>query len=253
MIHDETFQIFSAAEQDSLRKAGRILRECLAHVSLLVAPGITTIELDAAAERFIRAEGGEPAFKGYHGFPGTLCTSVNDVVVHGIPNEDLTLKEGDIVSLDCGVIVDDLYTDACVTVGVGTLAPEVEKFLQISSKTLESVIDEVVGAGAKIGDISAFIEKKLRKAGYTPVESLTGHGLGCTLHQFPDVPNVGKAGKGPVLPVGTMIAIEPIASMGKGEIYTERDNWTIRTKDSSLASHFEHSVLITEDGCEIIA
>lgn len=246
-------QIFSPSEQDSLRRGGRILRECLQHTAGFVRPGISTLELDQIAEAFIREQGGEPAFKGYHGFPGTLCTSVNEEVVHGIPSADKFLSDGDIVSLDCGVIVDELYTDACVTVPVGTIDPTVRTFLDTTSDILERVVREVVKAGAKVGDISGFIEEHIRAAGYTPIPSLTGHGLGFSLHQFPDVPNVGKSGTGPVLPVGTMIAIEPIPAMGKGEVITDDDHWTVRTKDGSLSCHFEHSVLITEDGCEVIA
>jgi len=250
--YTEEFQIFSKKEQESLRTGGKILHACLEHVAALVAPGISTAALDQAAERFILDHHALPAFKGYRGFPGTLCTSVNDEVVHGIPSKKI-LKEGDIVSLDCGVLFDDLYTDACVTVGVGEIAKDTEKFLRIVSDTLEEVLLQVVRAGAHVGDVSSFIEKHLKKAGYSPVPSLTGHGLGVDLHQFPDVPNVGKASKGPVLPAGTMIAIEPIAAMGSGEVFTESDQWTIRTKDQSLACHFEHSVLITEQGCEVLA
>lgn len=253
MPRPDTFQIFTPAEQNSLRKGGAILRECLEHVASLVQPGISTLELDQRAEEFIRLRGGEPAFKGYHGFPATLCTSVNDEVVHGIPREEKILNEGDIVSLDCGVILDELYTDACVTVGVGTIDPKTQKFLDHTSEILESVLNTVVRAGAKVGDISAFIERSIRDGGYSPIPALTGHGLGYSLHQFPDVPNVGKANTGPVLPAGTMIAIEPIPSMRRGEVITDDDNWTVRTKDGSLACHFEHSVLILEDGCEIIA
>ncbi|MEQ1849179.1 MAG: type I methionyl aminopeptidase [Candidatus Peribacteraceae bacterium] len=253
MPRSDQFQIFTPAEQESLRRGGSILRDCLKHVSALVRPGITTQELDEEAEAFIRERGGEPAFLGYHGFTGTLCTSVNDEVVHGIPSVKKVLMDGDIVSLDCGVILDELYTDACVTVPVGTVPAEVQTFLATTSDILERVVREVVKAGARVGDISGFIEQHIREAGYTPIPSLTGHGLGFSLHQFPDVPNVGTVGTGPVLPVGTMIAIEPIPAMGRGEVVTDDDNWTVRTKDGSLACHFEHSVLITEEGCEIIA
>ncbi|MBP7114027.1 MAG: type I methionyl aminopeptidase [Candidatus Peribacteraceae bacterium] len=251
--YTDTCQIFSAEQQESLRKGGAILRECLKHVASLVKPGISTLELDTAAEEFILGKGGVPAFKGYHGFPGTLCTSVNDQVVHGIPSAGPLLKNGDIVSLDGGVILDGLYTDACVTVGVGDIDPKTRSFLAHVSELLEAVIVEVVRAGVQVGDISSYIEKAVRRGGFGVVRTLTGHGLGDTLHQFPDVPNVGKAGTGPKLPVGTMIAIEPIATMGSPEVYTGIDNWTVLTKDTSLACHFEHSVIITEKGCEIIA
>ncbi len=253
MAYTDTCQIFDAKQQDSLRHGGAILRDCLKYVAGLVKPGISTLELDAAAEEFIVSRGGVPAFKGYHGFPGTLCTSVNDQVVHGIPSAGPLLKIGDIISLDGGVIFDNLYTDACVTVGVGEIDPKIRSFLVFVSETLENVIGEVVKAGAKVGDISSFIEKSLQRGGFGVVRTLTGHGLGDTLHQFPDVPNVGKAGTGFTLPVGTMIAIEPIATMGRPDVYTARDNWTVLTKDKSVACHFEHSILITESGPEIVA
>lgn len=248
-----SFQIFSAKEIESLRKGGAILRGCLQHVAALVQPGITTGEIDQAAEAFIRSQGGKPAFKGYQGFPATLCISVNEEVVHGIPGSR-KLQAGDIVSLDGGVIFGGLYTDACVTVGVGKIAPKVKAFLDCTSSALEDVIAQVVKAGVHVGDISAFIEKRLRAQGYAPAKGLTGHGLGTTLHQFPDVPNAGKAGTGPVLPPHTLIAIEPIACIsGNGDIVTGDDGWTITSADESLACHFEHTLLITEGGCEIIA
>lgn len=253
MAYTDSCQIFTPAQIDSLRLGGGILRDCLAYVSSLVKPGVSTLELDQAAEEFIRSRKAVPAFKDYHGFPATLCTSVNDEVVHGIPRADQILKEGDSVSLDGGVIFDGLYTDACVTVGAGAIPKATQDFLDLVSETLESVIREVVRAGVQIGDISSFIEQRLKKAGYSPVRTLTGHGLGESLHQFPDVPNVGRARSGPILPKGTMIAIEPIATMGGHEVFTTNDGWTIKTKDGSLVCHFEHSVIITDEGCEIVA
>jgi methionyl aminopeptidase len=245
-------QILTADQIVSIRAGGKILRDCLAHIASLVKPGVTTGELDKEAERFIRAHGGRPAFKGYNGFTGTLCISVNDEVVHGIPGPR-EIQAGDIVSLDGGVIYDGLYTDACITVGAGEIDPATKKFLDVTSDTLEKVVRKVVKAGVHVGDISSFIQRNLEGAGYHPIPTLTGHGLGSTLHQFPDVPNVGKAGSGPQLPAGTVIAIEPIPTMGSTEVYTEDDGWTIRTVDGNLSCHFEHTVLITEGGCEIIA
>lgn len=253
MPYTDTFQLFSPAQIDSLRRGGAILRDCLAHVSSLVKPGLSTLDLDLEAEDFILSKGGIPAFKGYHGFKGTLCTSINDAVVHGIPSKRDILKDGDIISLDGGVILDGLYTDSCVSVPVGTVEKKTLDFMAYVSDTLEAVIREVVRPGARIGDISSFIEKRLRAGGYRAVRELTGHGLGDTLHQFPDVPNVGRAGTGPVLPVGTMIAIEPIAVMGSEAVFTADDGWTVLTKDESLACHFEHSILITEAGYEVVA
>ncbi|MSR87011.1 type I methionyl aminopeptidase [Candidatus Peribacteria bacterium] len=247
-----TFQIFNAAQIISLRTGGKILRECLQKTAERVKPGVTTQELDMFAEEFILSHTGAiPAFKGYHGFPATLCISINDQCVHGIPGKR-TVGEGDIVSLDGGVIYDRLYTDACITVPAGDVPAHVQRFLEISEDALESACG-IVAPGLKVGDISSAIQKAVEKHGYSCVNGLTGHGLGTTLHQFPDIPNVGKAGTGPKLPVHTIIAIEPITAMGKPEIREEADGWTIATADGSLSAHFEHTILITETGNEIIA
>jgi methionyl aminopeptidase len=244
-------QVYNDSELDAVRKAGGILRECLAHTATHVQPGISTQELDAIAEEFIRKQGGEPAFKGYEGYPATLCTSVNDQVVHAIPG-DRVLEDGDIISLDCGVTYGGMVTDACITVPVGTITPEERQFLSVTKDTLDRVLREVVRAGVRTGTISSFIEKSLRSAGYAPVKGLTGHGLGYHLHQFPDIPNIGKSNTGPALPAHTIVAIEPIASMGSDDFVQDEDRWTLRTDDGSLACHFEHTVIITNEGCEII-
>lgn len=247
-----SFQILSAQEIDSVRTGGDILRRCLQATSEQVRPGITTLELDTFAEAFIRDhQGARPAFKGFHGFPGTLCTSVNEQCVHGLPGPRV-LQEGDIIALDCGVIYGELYTDACVTVPVGRVRPEVQKFLRVSADCLEAAV-EILRPGVRVGDVSALIEKYLRNRGYTAMRGLTGHGLGATLHQFPDIPNQGKAGTGPLLPPHTIIAIEPITSMGTDQIKDEGDGWTIATADGSWSAHFEHTILITETGHEILA
>lgn len=246
------FQIFTPAEISSLRRAGKILRECLQHTAKHVKPGITTIELDRIAEEFILSHNGAmPAFKGYRNYPHTLCTSVNDQCVHGLPGKR-QLLEGDIIALDCGVMVDKLYTDACISVGVGKIAPETEKFLRESEAALEKAC-ALIAPGVRIGDLSSTIQTHIESKGYSCVHSLTGHGLGDTLHQFPDIPNTGTAGSGPALPANTIIAVEPITAMGEGGIRDEGDGWTISTKDGSWSAHFEHTVLVTEDGHEILA
>lgn len=246
------FQIFTSAEISSMRRAGKILQDCLQHVAAHVQPGVKTAELDRLAEAFIRSHpGATPAFKGYRGYPFTLCTSVNDQCVHGLPSERV-LQNGDIVSLDCGVMVDRLYTDACITVGVGTIAPATEKFLTESKAALDEAC-ALIRPGTRIGDLSATIQHSVEGKGYSCMQALTGHGLGYSLHQFPDIPNLGKAGTGPSLPVHTIIAVEPITAMGKGEIRDEGDGWTISTRDGSLSAHFEHTVLVTESGHEILA
>ena len=238
-------------EGESLRIGGRVLRGCLQAAAAAVKPGITTGELDRIAEEFILShEGATPAFKGYRGFPATLCISINEQCVHGLPGHRV-IEEGDIVSLDGGVIYKNLYTDACVTVAAGSIPPETQRFLDVSSEALDKAC-ALVRPGTRIGDISSLIQKTVEGAGYYCLRALTGHGLGTTLHQFPDVPNLGKKGTGPILPAYTIIAIEPITSMGTQQIVEEGDGWTLKTADSSLSAHFEHTVLVTPEGCEIL-
>lgn len=215
------------------------------------ASGMKTKEIDTLAETFIRDHGGLPAFKGYHGFPATLCVSINEECVHGIPGERV-LRDGDLVSLDCGVIFDDLYTDSCITVGVGTVTADAQKLMDVTERALAHAV-AVVRAGARVGDISGTVQETVEAAGCRAVDALTGHGLGTTLHQYPDIPNVGRKGTGPVIPVDTALAIEPIVTLGKSRIHQEDDGWTITVADKSLAAHFEHTVLVTEDGCEVLA
>jgi methionyl aminopeptidase len=218
----------------------------------LVAPGITTKELDRAAEEFIRKhEGATPAFMGYHGYPATLCTSVNEQCVHGLPG-DYVLEEGDIVSTDCGVLYNDLFTDACRTYGVGSISGEAQRLLTVTDQALQDAV-EIIKVGTKVGDISSAVQATVEGAGFSIVSALTGHGLGKTLHQFPDIPNYGDKGTGAKLPVNTLIAVEPIVCVGKDGIKEADDNWTINTKDGSLSAHFEHTLLITDNGCEVIA
>ena len=248
--YSSTFQIFTQDQIASLRRGGKILHDCLEHVSALVAPGITTLELDREAEMFIRDHGGIPAFKGYHGFSGTLCTSINDVCVHGIPG-DQVCEDGDIVALDCGVLLDGLYTDSCRTVPVGSVCIEARKLLQATEEALAEGL-RMVRAGAHIGDISSVIHATLTAAGFDAMRQLTGHGLGDTLHQFPEIHNVGKQGSGPVLPEGTIVAIEPISTAGSVHLKQDADGWTLRTSDGALSAHFEHTVLVKKGGCEVL-
>lgn len=244
-------QVFTPGEIDSFRRAGEILSACLRETAQAAEEGITTLELDHLAEAFIREQGGIPAFKGYSGYKHTLCTSINEECVHGIPS-DRILKNGDNVSLDCGVIIDGLYTDACVTVGVGEISKENRKLLQVTKEALDAGL-EMLQPGVHVGDLSSTIQAVVERAGFRCIPVLTGHGLGKTLHQFPDIPNVGKPGTGPVFPAGTVIAIEPIVCTGNPAVAEAKDGWTIITKDKSLCAHFEHTVLITEDGCEVLA
>ncbi|MDO8469121.1 MAG: type I methionyl aminopeptidase [Candidatus Peribacter sp.] len=244
------FQIFNEKEIASLRKGGRILHDCLRHVSALVEPGVTTGFLDSMAEAFIRDHGGIPGFKGYQGFPATLCTSVNDVCVHGIPGAQ-ELKPGDMISIDCGVVLDGLNTDACVTVPVGVISPLAQRLMDTSRDALDQAIT-IVKAGIHVGDISSTVEKLARARGFAPIRALTGHGLGTTLHQYPDIPNVGTAKTGPVLPSMTLIAIEPIISAGSDAIVEGDDGWAIYAKDHALIAHFEHTLLVLQGGNEVL-
>ena len=245
-------QIFTAKELEAFRRSGAILRDCLQYLSTKSIAGITTIDLDRLAEEFIRKEGGSPAFKGYKGFPHTLCTSINDEVVHGMPGKR-TLCDGDIISLDCGVMYNGIITDACITAGVGSITPVAQKLLETTKKALDAGVAAVRGGG-RVGDISFAVQKVVEAGGFRCVSALTGHGLGYTVHQYPDVPNIGKAGTGPTLPVGTAIAIEPIVTSGKSiEIIQADDGWTLSMEDGALSAHFEHTVIVTENGCEVVA
>ena len=238
---------------EAMRHGGLILQECLKKVSEAVKPGISTFELDQLAEKFIRSnKGATPGFKGYRGFPATLCTSVNEQVVHGIPNKDVILKDGDIVGVDCGVIYDGLYTDACRTVLVGDVKPEVRHFVKITKKALNQSVKRAV-SGGYVGDISAVIQKILIDQGYSPVVECTGHGVGVNLHEPPEILNIGKKGTGPIIKPGMTFAIEPISAMKSGQVITAKDGWTVVTEDGEFSAHFEHTVLVTEDGYEILA
>lgn len=246
-----TPQVFTASEIASFRRAGVILRECLLHIAAAAESGISTLELDAMAEAFIHSHGGKPGFLGYHGYKHTICTSVNEECVHGIPSVR-RLAGGDIVSLDCGVVVDGLNTDACVTVGIGKIPKEADHLLMVTKDALDAAL-QVIRGGVQVGDISAVVQRVAERGKCHCIPALTGHGLGTSLHQFPDIPNVGLTGTGPVLPAGTVIAVEPIVCLGNPAVVEAADGWTIKTKDDALCAHFEHTLLVTEDGCEVLA
>jgi methionyl aminopeptidase len=244
-------QIFTDEEINSFRKGGKILRGCLDMLPQYVKEGVTTKRLDELAEMYIRDHGGIPAFKGYHDFPATLCTSVNEQCVHAIPGA-YELKDGDIISLDCGVIFDELYTDACISVGIGNISKEATNLLHVTKKALDEAV-AFLKAGVRVGDVSSLIQKSVERGGCRAVRSLTGHGLGRSLHQFPDIPNLGKPGTGPVFPAHTVVAVEPIVAISADDVETAGDGWTLVTEDGSLSAHFEHTLLILVDGCEVIA
>ena len=234
-----------------MRESGRMLATVLEYLRVQVAAGVTTKELGRLANEKLEHLGGKPAFLGYHGFADVLCVSVNDAIVHGIPN-DYVLKEGDIVGLDFGVIYNGMITDGAISMIVGKAqSKQVEKLLQATKQSLELGIDAVKN-GAHVGDIGAVIEKRLRRDNLGIIEALVGHGVGYELHEKPEIPNVGIKGQGPILKEGMTIAIEPMATLGSKEVYMDSDGWTVKTQDGSVSAHFEHTVLVTNNGAEIL-
>ena len=246
MIHYRT-----DSEIELLRKAALLVGKTLGEVGKHIRPGIRTIELDKIAEEFIRDHGAIPAFKGYEGFPGSLCISVNDAVVHGIPG-NYELRDGDIVSVDCGTILDGYVGDSAYTFTVGEVSEEIKLFLQRSKESLYKGIEQAV-SGNRIGDIGYAIQSYVEQFGYGVVRELVGHGVGRKLHEDPQVPNYGKRGTGTKLSEGMVIAIEPMITFGKRDIIQERDGWTIKTKDRKPAAHFEHDVAVRNGKAEILS
>jgi len=237
-------------EITSMRRAGKILAQTLQLLKESIQPGMMTQDLDDIARAELEKHGAKGPFLGYQGFPATLCVSVNEEVVHGVPGGRV-IKDGDIVGLDFGVEINRLITDAAITVPVGNVSNEALKLIEITKKSMMAGI-KAVKAGAYVGDISAAVEGILKPAGYGIVEDLAGHGVGDSLHESPWIPNFGKAGKGPVLEAGMTICIEPMATLGSKKVRIAKDGWTVYTKDQSLAAHFEHTVLVTEKGSEIL-
>lgn len=236
----------SAAEIDVMREAGRITALALDAVSSAVAPGITTADLDAIAEDVIVKAGARPAFKGYHGFPATLCTSVNDQVVHGIPGARV-LREGEIVSVDCGAIVDGYYGDSARTFPVGQVSAEAARLMDVTRLSLEAGIARC-RPGMRLYDVSAAVQHVAEAAGFSVVREYVGHGIGRSMHEDPQVPNYGKAGTGPTLRTGMVLAIEPMINAGGADVRSLDDGWTVVTLDGAMSAHFEHTVAVTEDG-----
>ena len=234
-----------------MREACRIVAYTLERLRAVLEPGMRTRDLDALAEREIRAQGAVPAFKGYRGFPASLCVSVNDQIVHGIPGE-LTIRDGDIVSLDLGAIVDGLYGDAAVTVAVGEVPAPVRRLLEVTEACLLAGIEQV-HPGNRIGDVSAAIQAYVEgQGGYGIVREYVGHGIGRALHEEPQVPNYGVPGRGFLLQPGMALAIEPMVNTGTHQTRLLDDNWTVVTADGSLSAHFEHTVAVTENGPAIL-
>ena len=229
-----------------MRAANVLVADVLAELAAMVVPGVTTAQLDAAAERLVRAAGAEPAFKGYRGYPATLCASVNEQVVHGIPS-DRALREGDIISLDMGVKLNGFYGDSAVTVPVGRVSEDVETLLTVTRESLEKGIAQV-RIGGRISDIGHAIQEHVEAHGFSVVREFVGHGIGASLHEEPQIANYGEPGRGPRLAEGMVLAIEPMVNMGRAGVKVLADGWTAVTRDGSLSAHFEHTVAVTKDG-----
>ena len=238
------------AEVEFLRESNQLVSKTLAELAGHIRPGVTTLRLDAIAEEFIRDHGALPAFKGYGGFPNTLCTSVNDEVVHGIPS-GYELKEGDIISVDCGVILNGWYGDSAYTFAVGEVKPEIIRLMEYTRASLEAGVREAV-AGNRIGDISCAVQSKAESGGYSVVRTLVGHGIGKHLHEGPEVPNFGRRGSGTRLERNLVICIEPMINMGTKNTRVQGDGWTVRTGDGKPSAHFEYAVAVREGSADLL-
>ncbi|HLB25261.1 MAG TPA: type I methionyl aminopeptidase [Nitrospirota bacterium] len=240
----------SRGEIEKIRAACRVVAGALAGLKGIIRPGVTTLELDAFAEDYIRGRGAVPAFKGYLGYPNTLCASVNEVVIHGIPS-GRALHEGEIIGLDLGAVVDGFYGDAAITVPVGEVSDELKRLVEATLRCLERGIEKA-RPGNRVSDISNAVQSYAESSGYSVVREFVGHGIGRRLHEEPQVPNFGPPGQGPRLKAGTTLAIEPMINMGKSGTVVLDDGWTAVTVDGKPSAHFEHTVAVTEDGPEIL-
>jgi methionyl aminopeptidase len=240
----------SRAEVDKLRRVNQLVARILAELRLLAVPGATTLDMDRVAEARVVEAGAEPAFKGYHGYPATVCASVNEQVVHGIPSKR-ALLEGDILSIDMGAKLDGFYGDCAVTVPVGAIAAEAAELLRVTEESLFHGID-AVKPGARVSDIGEAVQLHVEGHGLSVVREFVGHGIGTSLHEEPQIANYGPGGRGPRLAEGMVFAIEPMVNIGKAAVKVLADGWTAVTRDASLSAHFEHTVVVTADGCEIL-
>ncbi|MFN5317305.1 MAG: type I methionyl aminopeptidase [Bacteroidia bacterium] len=241
----------SIEEIERIRESSLLVARTLAEVAKIIGPGVTSLELDRCAEEFIRDNGGIPAFKGYNGFPASLCISPNNQVVHGIPNSN-PIKEGDIISVDCGVLKDGYYGDSAYTFAIGEVDAKVKHLLKVTKESLYKGIDAAI-EGRRLQDISYEIQSYSESHGFSVVRELVGHGIGKKLHEAPEVPNFGKRGSGPKLQMGLVIAIEPMINMGKRSVVHGKDGWTITTQDGLPSAHFEHTVAIGKGKADILS
>ncbi len=242
----------SPEEIEKMRRAAKIVAEVIAETAELIKPGVTTQDLDRFAAERMAKKGAKPAFKGYRGFPCVLCTSVNEEVVHGIPSAKKVLKEGDIIGVDCGVVVEGYYGDAAKTFGVGRIDAQSQKLIDVTRESLEQGIRKMSAEG-RIGDISRAVQEHVEKAGFSVVREFVGHGIGRSLHEEPQVPNYGKPNTGIRLSVGMVLAIEPMVNQGTPEVKVLDDGWTAVTTDARRSAHFEHTIALTSKGTEILS
>ena len=232
-------------ELELIKKSGEVLKETFSVLEKMIRPGVTTAELDAAAEDFIRSRDGIPAFKGYQGYPATICASINEEVVHGIPGQR-ALEEGDIVGIDMGVVLEEFFSDATRTYPVGEISEDTARLIRVTSETLDRGIEQA-RAGNHLSDISHAIQKHAESHGYSIVRALVGHGIGRRMHEEPQIPNFGPPGKGPELQAGMVLAIEPMVNVGTHDVLTLEDKWTFVTVDGKLSCHFEDTVAVTDN------
>jgi methionyl aminopeptidase len=234
----------SAAELERMREAGRLVGEVLTELTAKVAPGVSTAELDELAEKRIKQAGATPAFKGYHGYPATICASINDEVIHGIPSGRRVLAEGDIISIDVGASLDGYFGDSAVTLPVGHVSEQAATLLRVTEESLYLAIERV-RPGSRVSDIGHAVQKHVEAVGFSVVREFVGHGIGVRMHEEPQVPNYGEPGHGPRLAEGMVLAIEPMVNAGKPAVKVLADGWTAVTRDTSLSAHFEHTVAVT--------
>ncbi|WP_263368917.1 type I methionyl aminopeptidase [Edaphobacter bradus] len=243
--------IKSPQEIEKMRISGKVLRKVHDAIAPHVVAGASTMDIEEIAAAKIAEFGAKAAFKGYHGYPSALCTSINEEVVHGMPNQKRVLKDGDILSIDCGVIVDGFYSDAAVTYSIGETKPRIQRLLEITKASLEAAIQQCQ-VGGRLGDISAAVQEMCEAEGFGVVRDFVGHGIGRSMHEDPQVPNFGPKGKGPRLKAGMVLAIEPMINAGGPEVRVLADGWTAVTVDGSYSAHFEHTVALTKDGPQIL-
>jgi methionyl aminopeptidase len=244
-------ELKSAREIGLMRTAGHVLSDVIDHLRGFVKPGLSTLEIDEDVESFIAARGAKPAFKGYRGFPATVCISINEEVVHGIPSAHRRIQEGDIVGLDLGCIVDGYYADCAFTLAIGDVPPKVQQLLDVTRESLDQAIQEC-RPGRRLSDVSHAVQVHVERHGFSVVRAFVGHGIGRALHEDPQVPNFGDPGRGPQLRPGMVLAIEPMVTMGSWEVRVLDDGWTAVTRDGSLAAHFEHTIAVTDTDPEVL-